>query len=202
MEDIEIIKKVSELYMKYGIKSVTMDDLARELGISKKTLYQYFKDKDDVVSKVVRQGMENQMGDLCELCKPNSNAIDELLIMSKYLTNKIQKANMSFTYDLQKYYPEVWKWVFESRKEHILKHVKENMKAGIKQGFYRKDLNFDIISAFYIFRLDVQWFELVSSLDFKFEEIFNALFIYHIRGIANNKGIEYLEKKIKEEKLH
>jgi hypothetical protein len=122
--------------------------------------------------------------------------------MSKYLTDKIQKANMSFTYDLQKYYPEVWKWVFESRKEHILKHVKENMKAGIKQGFYRKDLNFDIISAFYVFRLDVQWFELVSSLDFKFEEIFNALFIYHIRGIANNKGIEYLEKKIKEEKLH
>lgn len=198
---LEIVKKITDLFMKYGIKSVTMDDVARELGISKKTLYQHFKDKDEVVSKVLEYEKKIQRGALCKLCNSKSNAIDELLIVSKYLSEKFQKISPSFSYDLQKYYPSKCKKLIEERNNHVFKQIKQNMLNGIEQGLYLNNLNLDIISSFYIFRLDNRVADYYTASGFGFNEVFQTLIIYHIRGIANKKGIEYLEKKIKENKI-
>ncbi len=194
----EIIIKVSEIYLKYGIKSVTMDDVARELGISKKTLYQYFKDKDDLVKKVVDYHMDLQHESMKGFASKNVNAIEELLMVSKFIANFLKQINPSVTYDIQKYYPEIWKSITSDRRDHIFNQIKENMKRGIKEGLYRKDLNTDIIAHFYLIRLDAaKTLDLITENKYPYEEIFNTFFSYHIRGIANQKGIDYLESKKK-----
>ena len=190
----DIISKVSELYLKYGIKSVTMDDVARELGISKKTLYLYFKDKDELVKKVIELHLSGMHDDMKNLVPEKVNAIEELLFVSKFITQYFKKINPSVTYDLQKYYPEVWKDITINRREHIYKQIKDNMIRGIKEELYRSDLHIDIIAHFYLFRMEMsQTFDLIVNHKYSFEEIFNTSFQYHIRGIASKRGIEFLE---------
>jgi len=197
----EIISKVSELYLKYGIKSVTMDDVARELGISKKTLYLHFKDKDELVKKVVDLHLFGMHEDMKNLVPKNVNAIEELLFVSKFITQYFNKINPSVTYDLQKYYPEVWKNIATNRREHIYERIIDNMKRGMKEGLYRQDIHIDIIAHFYLFRMEMsQTFDLIVDHKYSFEEIFNTSFHYHIRGIASKKGIEFLENLNNEEK--
>jgi TetR/AcrR family transcriptional regulator, cholesterol catabolism regulator len=193
-----IIAKVSDLYLKYGIKSVTMDDVARELGISKKTLYLHFKDKDHLVNSVIKYTMDAQYEEMRKITKMKVNAIEELLMVSKLITQLLKKANPSATYDLQKYYPEIWRNISRDRRDHIFKQIADNMKRGIKEGLYRSDLNIDIIAHFYLFRLEMtNTLDLIVENKYSYEEIFNNFFSYHIRGIANQKGIEYLESKLK-----
>ena len=193
----EIIEKVSGLYLKYGIKSVTMEDVARELGISKKTLYQYFKDKDDLVKKVVDFHMDMQHKSMKDFASAKMNAIEELLMVSKFISDFLKRINPSVTYDIQKYYPEIWKNITSNRRDHIYNQIKDNMKRGIKEGLYRKDLNIEIIAHFYLLRLDTaSTLDLLTEDKYSYEEIFTAFFRYHIRGIANQKGIDYLESKI------
>jgi AcrR family transcriptional regulator len=198
MTEAEIIKRVSELYLKYGIKSITMDDASRELGISKKTLYEYFKDKDDLVTQFVGHHMQKMHEEMMKLQTSQVNAIEELLIVSKFITHYLQKISPSVTYDLQKYYPEIWKNINFLQRDHIFKRIRENMVRGIKEGLYRNDLNIDIIANFYLFRMEMsQTFDLIVESKYSYEELFNTSFNYHIRGIANQKGIDYLECKLK-----
>ncbi|NTW31318.1 MAG: TetR/AcrR family transcriptional regulator [Bacteroidetes bacterium] len=174
-----------------------MDDAARELGISKKTLYQYFKDKDELVKKVVEYQMDKQQEDMTKLINHKANAIEELLMVSKLISNFLKQASPTTSYDLQKYYPEIWKNIITNRREHIFKQISANMKKGIKEGLYRKNLNIDIIAHFYLFRVETtHTFDLIVENKYSYEELFNTFFDYHIRGIANKKGIEYLENKI------
>lgn len=194
----EIIVSISTLFMKYGIKSVSMDDVSRELGISKKTLYQYFKDKDELVTKVVEHHAELLSGEMFKMVSGNANAIEQLLQVSKFVSQYLKNINPSVTYDLKKYYPQIWKNVNLNNRDYIFNQIKQNMINGIKEGLYRSDINIDIITHFYLFRMEMsQTYEMIVENKYSYEEIFNTSFNYHIRGIANKKGLEYLENKIK-----
>ncbi len=194
----EIIVSISTLFMKYGIKSVSMDDVSRELGISKKTLYQYFKDKDELVTKVVEHHAELLSGEMFKMVSENANAIEQLLQVSKFVSQYLKNINPSVTYDLKKYYPQIWKNVNLNNRDYIFNQIKQNMINGIKEGLYRSDINIDIITHFYLFRMEMsQTYEMIVENKYSYEEIFNTSFNYHIRGIANKKGLECLENKIK-----
>lgn len=193
-----MLARISELYLKYGIKSVSMDDVSRELGISKKTLYQHFKDKDELVKKVIRMHMEHVASEMRKIESQNVNAIEELFMVSKFITQYLKQLNPSVTYDLQKYYPDIWKSIYLNQREHVYEQVKENMVKGMKQGLYRSDLNIEVIAHFYLYRIEMaNTIDLVVEHKYSYEEIFNTSFNYHVRGIANAKGIEFLEKKLK-----
>lgn len=194
----EIILRVTQLYMKYGIRSVTMDDVARELCISKKTLYLHFKDKDDLVKKVIESYMKVLHKEIDRSQCSSMNAIENLLQMSRFLTQMLKQANPSVTYDLKKYYPTIWNKIAMSRRDHIFNQIKGNMIQGIKEGLYRTDLDVEILTHLYLFRIETsEIFEVMEEKKFSFENVFREIFIYHIRGIANKKGIEFLEKKLK-----
>lgn len=199
MEDL--IRKISEIYFKYGIKSVTMDDLARELGLSKKTLYQHFKDKEDVVKKVINFLITSQECGIEETLEDDSlNAIDRLFHMSRALASHLQTVNPAVSYDLQKYYPKVWEELLAFKRQTIFEHIMANSNQGIKEGLYRDDLNHEIIAAVYVSRLEMYSVGNWQGLDkFSFEEFFKTLFIYHVRGIASLKGIKYLESLVSRE---
>jgi TetR/AcrR family transcriptional regulator, cholesterol catabolism regulator len=194
----ELISRISELFKKYGIKSITMDDIAKELGISKKTLYQHFENKNDIVNHLTQNELKSEYEELYKLFKQHSNAIDQLLVTSKYIARNLRFLNLSLTYDMNKYYPHIWGKLISQRRESILNLISQNLKTGIEQGLYQRNLNTDIIAVFYCSLLDVKGFEIVNdSLNEDFDKMFNTLFMYHIHGIANNVGIEYLEKQFK-----
>jgi len=198
-EELEqILLKVRDLYMRYGIKSITMDDVASNLGISKKTLYKHVKHKDDLVGKFVDYEINIQQQDASCILNSNLNAIEELLMVSKMINHKLKQINPSTEYDLKKYYPQHFLRLLESRRERMYSSIVKNIQKGKKENLYRKDLNDDIIA-----KLQVSRFEsLVNNEVFSIEEFtspkfFQEIFIYHIRGIANDKGVSFLECKLK-----
>ncbi len=198
-EQKRILFKVSELYTKYGIKSITMDDIARDLGISKKTLYQFVSDKNELVGKYIDLEIEIKQKEICNCFKQNLNAIEGLFEISQLMNRTMKEQNPSVEYDLKKYYPQHYQKILKARREGMYKYILLNLKQGIEEGFYRKELNVDIIAKLHLFRLENTFLsDIFSSDEVNSPELFNEIFIYHIRGISNEKGIKFLEQKIKE----
>ncbi len=192
-----LLKNISTLFKKYGVKSVTMDDIAREFGISKKTLYQHFESKDDVIDKVVHYEFEQEMDELEKLFKKHKHVINQLYAVSKFIIKSNLTLNPSLIYSMEKYYQQTWEELINKRKEFVLNLIDKNFKEGIKQGIYRRDINLDVIQLFYSFLLNIKSNEFFNdSSREKFDDTFNTIFIYHIRGIANNVGIEHIEKQL------
>jgi AcrR family transcriptional regulator len=195
MEKQEITKKVCDLYRKYGIKSITMDDAARHLGISKKTLYQHFSDKTDLVREAVVKEISQRQNNLMVLNRENSNAIEDLLDYYKIQVNLILDYKPNFVYDLKKYYPDIYDNYVRIKRERIIESTRKNLEKGKQEGFYREDLNVDIISRLLLMRIE----GMIHSGIFTTEEllsptVFTELFKYHLYGIVSNKGREYFEK--------
>lgn len=194
-----ILEKVRELYMRYGIKSITMDDVASVLSISKKTLYKYVTDKDDLVGKIVDQEIKIQQMDSSSILSSNLNAIEELMMVSKMINHKLKEINPSTEYDLRKYYPHHFQKLVDGRRKRMYTNIIANIRKGKKEGLYREDLNEEIIAKLQVSRIEsMMENEIFSIEEFTSPRFFQEIFIYHIRGIANKKGIDFLENKLKD----
>lgn len=194
-----ILTKVRELYMRYGIKSITMDDVASNLGISKKTLYKYVSDKEDLVAKTIDFELEMQKDNMNCKQGDNLNAIEQLLFVSKMINHKLKQMNPSTEYDLRKYYPAHYHKLITARREQMYNNVVANIVKGKTEGLFRVDLNEDIIAKLQISRIEnMMGNEVFSITEFTSNKFFQEIFIYHIRGIANEKGIAFLECKLKD----
>lgn len=190
--------KVGELYRKYGVKSVTMDDVAREIGISKKTLYSLVKDKQELIEKILEVEFNENMKGFGEIHSTGDNAIEELFTVHRFMKTQLKFHSPAFDYDLKKYYPEIFLSLVEKKREVMHRSVLENINRGKKEGIYRKELQGELISTLYIVRMEhTHEQNLLSLEDFLTPEIFHEYLVYHIRGIANNKGIEILEQLLK-----
>ena len=202
MEIEVLLERVGEMYYKFGIKSVTMDDISHEFGISKKTLYQYVEDKNDLVNKVVQHVYKTEAEKFKEFVCGDNNAIEELLKVNQYLRHMISNHNPSTEYDLKKYYPELYRTIKDKKIDQMYDNVLANLIKGKKEGLYRKELNEEFIAKYYVSRIDSSM-DLYSSNENanNMQEYIYELFIYHIRGISSAKGIKFLEEHIDEIKL-
>ena len=194
MEKKEILDKVCYLYKNYGIKSITMDDAARHLGISKKTLYQHFSDKTQLVKEAVLAEVSSRLDKLAILNRQQTNAIEDLLDYYKIQLNLILDYKPNFIYDLKKYYPDIYENYVKIKRENILKSTRQNLEKGKKEGLFRKELDVDIISRLLLMRIE----GMIHSGIFNTQEllspkVFTELFYYHIYGIVSDKGREYFE---------
>lgn len=198
--ELELVAEAAKIFWTYGIKSVTMGDLATRMGISKKTLYQYVKDKNDLVDKAVRLVGDEFRQQAAELLKADGNAIDELFALTTFVTAQLKDLHPSILYDLEKYHPETYHQVRRARRAEVAGIMTRNMERGIKEGLYRADLNIPMIATVYLARLDM-----ASDTEFFPPEHYDMnalhweLFRYHVRGIATPEGVKYLEKKVKKE---
>lgn len=192
----QLVEKVSELYMRYGIRSVTMDDVARHLGISKKTLYGYVKDKKELVELSVEYHLNGHIKAEKELIQQKLSALDELLEGYRFAGEILKKTNPSYQYDLQKYYPHLCENFNRFKRENLFNIIRKNLLKGIEEGVYRKEINVDIIAKMHAFRH-------FKSDDFNQEDLelfmnkdaFKEIFLYHIHAILNDKGREILKQK-------
>ncbi len=193
----EIITGALRVFMQKGIKSVNMDDVSKELGISKKTLYLVVKDKEELVQKGVEVFCKKEDLEMNLIQSKSLNAIEESLEIKKWVLNVLDGIHPSVAFELEKYYPKVSRRMQEHRKKVIYKSLFENLLKGQEEGFYRKDLNPDIIVKIYISRIETLFDQRIFPLsEYALSNLYIESFNYNIRGIASEKGLKYLEKKV------
>ncbi|MBK7173252.1 MAG: TetR/AcrR family transcriptional regulator [Bacteroidales bacterium] len=192
-----ILRESSHLFIKYGLRSLSMDDLCREMGISKKTMYQYVENKTDLISQTLDFVVKDAVFAVEQANLEGCNAIDQLLRVSRKVCSEMNHFNPSITFDLQKYYPEVYRKFNHAKKEIIFRQIVDNMKQGISEGFYRDDLPIDLVARLYVQKLEyINDPDFLNSEDFSFSNMFQVMFDNHIRGISNTKGLEYYENQL------
>jgi len=196
----KILANIWEMFFQYGIKSVTMDDIASKLGISKKTLYQYFPNKKELVSQVCEWERQHPEFSFNSDELKEMNALDQYFEFFKFVNERIQKRCDSLDYDLKKYYPEIWNKFKQEKIIGFQNELLTNLKQGVEEGLYRCELNIDFISknlvSFYL-NLAITEYQVFND-----DEVFNAdmhreLTMYHLHGICTENGIKYFKNKFK-----
>ena len=199
MEDLDVKKKIlkgaAELFLKYSVRSVSMDDIARHLSISKKTIYQYFADKDEIVTMVAAYHMENDRITFESLKATAKNAVDELVKISVCLKNDFQKMNPSLLFDLQKYHTKAWNVWLEHKQNHVRESIIHNLKQGIEEGYFRNEINPDILANARLELVQLTFDERVfSPSQFTLADVNQQLFEHFIYGVLTDKGRKTYEK--------
>jgi len=185
--------------MKLGFKSVTMDDIANEMAISKKTIYTHFKNKTALVKECTFSMMQNITTGIDEICSLNQNPIDELFEIKKFVMSKIEDDDSSPQYQLQKYYPEISEELKESHFEKMMECTHTNLRRGIQQGLYRSNMNIDFIARLYFLGIHGIKDQNMFPLDkFPAKFVTEEYLEYHLRGIVTPEGFLTLKKFIKE----
>ncbi len=199
MEKNEIIQKATELYKKYGLKSVTMDDVARECMISKKTLYKYVNDKVDLITQAFRNEFEIQTKRFASISEKKLNAVEEILEIRKNIISMIKTYKPALEYDMYKYYPVIHRELIEKKSKFIYQVKIKNLTKGINEGLFYDDIDIDLIAKRMVI-LETQKIEnsVVSYKEFLKPKATKEMFKYHLRAICNSNGLKILNKKIKE----
>lgn len=193
-----ILDTAQSLFLKYGTRSVTMSDISRELGMSKKTLYLHVENKDDLIEKVLLRDIERDKEELIEVRKTATNALEEMLQMNAEVQKKIQEINPSVIYDLKKYHSKAWQHFEQFHKEFIYGCIYDNLQRGIQEGIYRHDINPNILSRIYIGFFPVLTdYELFSIQEYPPQLVVREFMYYHLNGIVSDKGKKLLYEKLK-----
>lgn len=194
-----IQQKARELFMRYGFRSVTMDEIAGQMGISKKTLYQFYEDKDALVEAV----MQAEIAYMQEQCKKQQheaeNAIDEVFRDMDSIEPVMDALNPQIIFDLEKFYPKTFEKFRKHKHTFLLDIIKKNLQRGIQEELYRSDIDVDIISrfrlesAFIAFHADIFPYTKYSLL-----KISTEIYYHYLHGIATSKGKKLVEKYIQQ----
>lgn len=189
-----ILHKGDELFRRFGIRSITMDDIAKHLGVSKKTIYQHYPDKDELVSAVTKYNISRHCTVMEQCIGPASpDAIGEMYAVNQNMGEMIRSFNPIMFYDLQKYHPKAWMEFRIFRNEFIKTKIVENMKRGISEGIYRDNFNIDILAKMRLEQVDMTFnYDIFPPSDFQFHEVMLELTLHFLHGLVNEKGLELI----------
>tara|TARA_R110000737_G_C14617701_1_gene492291 strand:+ start:3632 stop:4189 length:558 start_codon:yes stop_codon:yes gene_type:complete len=175
--------------MKYGIKSVSLDDISRGIGISKKTIYQYFENKKGLIHEVIENHIMKDEAEITSIITEAEDAIDEMLQVAKHVLIFLRNMSPSMMFDTKKYYPQIWERVENQHFGFILNTVVENIKRGQEEGFYCDDVDADIISKMYVRQILTLSDESIFPLSkYDRSDLYKSLVTYHVRGLLNDQG--------------
>lgn len=195
----KIVVGANDMFLKYGIRSVTMDDMAKHLGISKKTIYQCFAEKDELVQAVNKLHQDKWEAECVEIIANTSNAIEELLQFSIIFRKAISTMNPSVMNDMFKYHRSAWEDWNRYKSETLKQRVAGTIIRGKNDGFFRKELNEEILAIMRIEQIDLGFNHQLFPLDkFNFEEVQIQFFDHFIYGCLTPKGVELYEKSKKQ----
>lgn len=192
--ETQIIANATELFLTKGFKSVTMDDLASNMGMSKKTIYTFFKTKNELINKVSNNLFHTISTGIDHICSLNYNPIQELFTINDFVQKHLKNENSSPLYQLQKYYPKTHEKLIRKQFEIAHKCITENLQQGINAEIYRKEIDTDFISRLYFLTITgIKNEELFPKDKFPVNNKTITYIDYHIHGIATPKGLEILK---------
>jgi len=190
----KIIEGAEQLFMRYGVRSVSMDDVAREVSVSKKTIYQHFNHKDDLVTETARNYLTGEMKEISEVTENAADALEELFLLSKCIRQNISRVNPSLLYDLQKYHPDAWEVFRDYKYNFIMGKVMSNLVRGKKENLYRTDINEKILSVMRVEQVQLIFDERAFPKgDFDFVEVQVQIFDHFIHGLLSDNGRKYYQ---------
>ena len=176
-------------------KSITMDDVAKHLAMSKKTLYQHFKDKNDMVMKCCSHDLVNRECVFKDIASQAKDAIHEIMQMMKHMESMFTKMNPNLFYDMQKYHPAVWRMFREFKEGNMMKMIEENLHKGIQQGLYRKDIDIPVMARLRIEQVEMGFNpEIFPPGKYNLANVHFALFYHFLHGITTLKGHKLINK--------
>lgn len=190
-----ILKGAEELFFKYGIKSITMDDIAKHLAVSKKTIYQFYADKDEIVETLMKEKLKQDQCELTEIQKESENVIAEVLNIMKHMQSMFSSLNPNVFYDLQKYHPKAWKMFKDFKNDCMSKMLEDSIERGKKQGIVRSDINTAIIARMRMEQVESAMNPEIFSPDkYKIIDVQLAILDHFLHGICTLKGHKLLNK--------
>lgn len=191
----KILKGAESLFMKYGVRSISMDDIARHLSVSKKTLYQHFEDKEDIVTICCQSHIEGVSREFQEIEHVAENAIEELAKISLCLKQNSEEMNPTLLFDLQKYHPKAWSVWLDHKNKFIRESVVRNLKQGIEEGYFRPEIKVEIIAAMRLELVQLAFDDqLFPPSKFKVAEVQMQIFDHFVYGLVTEKGRKLYQK--------
>lgn len=196
---LKIIEIANEQFKRYGLRSVTMDDIARLAGISKKTIYQEFADKNQLVLEVFSAELTKDKKAI--ECFPllDQDLIKHLVELSTYMRDRFADINPMVLNELQRYYPQCWQLFEDFKKEHIYRQIVDVLEKGKVQGYFREEINTEIIAMTRLEQM-MSTFDPIKFPPSKFNqvELQVELFEHFLYGIFTDKGREAYQNQKKQ----
>lgn len=190
-----ILEKTHELFNRYGIRSVSMDDIAAQLGMSKKTLYQYYSDKDELVNAVFSKVLDVNKSE-CISCKQiGENPIHEIFLSFDMVEEMLTTMNPAVLFDMQKYHPSAFRKFLDYKNNFLYKMISANLKEGVKEELYREDIDVEILTRFRLYTIMLSFdSEVFPSNKGSLVYIEQQLLEHFLYGIATSKGQKLIQK--------
>ncbi len=186
-----ILAKATEMCFRYGIRSVTMDDIAKELGISKKTIYTHFADKDEIIFQIMENEMSKDKCEWDELGKTSNNIIEKMINAQNLMKKTMEGMNPSIFLDIKRFHPRAWGLFQEHKHEFILKTITDDINKGIEEGLFRTNMNVDFMGRYRMEQVEMGFDPVVFPPEkFNMAEIQTTLMDHFIRGILTEKGLK------------
>jgi len=191
----EIIAHALGVFQRFGIKSVSMDDLSRHMGMSKKTLYQHFDDKNQLVEVSLNHLVESDYCSMKNIEEQQLNAIDQMFALYKHVSTTVRNHNPVLEFDLQRYYPQIYKKLRERTRSQMHQIMLSNLSKGKAEGLYRSNLNENIIAKLFVLRMEnLMHTDLVSAEELYSEAFFIETYRYHLFGILSEAGLQFIKQ--------
>ncbi len=190
-----IIQGGEELFMQAGIKSVTMDDIAKHLGISKKTIYQFFGDKNELVLASVKKKLVEDECQMQSIIQSSTNVIEEMINMMKCSEEIFSRINPIVIHDIQKYHPEAWGEFQKFKSDVLIKTLEELLNKGIQQGFIRPDLDVKVLAKMRVYQVEMGFNHTIFPIaQFSTLKVQYQLLEHFNYGVCTLQGHELLDQ--------
>lgn len=199
-----IARKAHDLFLRYGIRSISMDEIASQLGISKKTIYQFYADKDALVDSAIDIVVSTNTSECSIHREESENPVHEILVATDMVQEMLKTMNPTIMYDLQKYHPAAYKKIADHKNEFLYKLIKENLEQGVAQQLYRPELNIEIMSRFRLASVFMMFSpDLYPLGKYNLGAVIEEVTIHFLYGITTAKGQKLVQKYLlKRQKNH
>lgn len=191
----KILEGAKELFFMYGLKRVTVDDICRHIGMSKKTVYVFFKNKEELIECLLVKNLSENKKEFEQIFKKSNNSIQEIILLMEHLAEMFSEINPHVFYDLQKYHPVVWKQFKEFKENFLFQMIVGNLEKGIQEGLYRPTIKKEILARLRIEETEMALNPLLFHKDkYKIAEIQIELLDHYLHGITTLKGHKLINK--------
>ncbi|WP_291150690.1 TetR/AcrR family transcriptional regulator [Flavobacterium sp. UBA7680] len=190
-----LLEAAKELFFMHGIKRVTVDDICRHIGVSKKTLYLFFKNKEELIECLLEKNLNEHKKEFEQIFKKSNNSIQEIILLMEHLAVMFSEINPYVFYDLQKYHPDVWKQFKEFKETFLFQIIVKNLEKGIQEDLYRHKINIEILARLRIEETQMALNPLIFHKEkYKISDIQIELLDHFLHGITTLKGHKLINK--------